>query len=194
MSSLLKSTLNTRALPTGSLRFIRSDCPANLSDEEIWWLRQNDITVIVDLREQTEIDRKHCRLEAEEGFVYLNLPVTGGGEPPKSPEDVAESYLRMLDGQMERIIDTILNAKHNVLFFCGAGKDRTGVVSAVLLKKLGFDDETILDDYMKTKENLTDFLTDYVKQHPEVDLQTILPNERNIREVLNTLKKKKEVT
>ena len=60
----------------------------------------------------------------------------------------------MLDTQMDKIIDTILSAKHNVLFFCGAGKDRTGVVSAVLLKKLGYDDKTIIDDYMKTKENL----------------------------------------
>ena len=88
---------------------------------------------------------------------------------------------------MDNIIQTILDAKSNVLYFCGAGKDRTGVVSAILLKKLGFDDQTIIDDYMKTKDNLLDFLTNYVHQHPQVNINTILPNEANIRKVLDTL-------
>ena len=35
MSSLLKSTMNTRALPIGSMRYIRSDFPGNLSDDEV---------------------------------------------------------------------------------------------------------------------------------------------------------------
>ena len=88
---------------------------------------------------------------------------------------------------MDRIIQTILDAKSNVLYFCGAGKDRTGVVSAIILKKLGFDDQTILDDYMKTKENLLDFLTNYVQEHPQVDINTIMPNENNIKKVLDAL-------
>ena len=113
--------------------------------------------------------------------------MTGGGDTPKSPEDVAAVYLGMLDEQMDRIIQTILEAKTNVLYFCGAGKDRTGVVSAVILKKLGFDDQTIIEDYMKSKENLLDFLTSYVKAHPQVDINIILPNERNIKTVLDAL-------
>ena len=47
MKSLLQSTLNTRALPTGDLRYIRSDFPGNLSDEEVQWLVDNNITTIV---------------------------------------------------------------------------------------------------------------------------------------------------
>ena len=43
MSSLLPSTRNTRALPVGDLKYIRSDCPDRLTDEEVMWLRQNDI-------------------------------------------------------------------------------------------------------------------------------------------------------
>ena len=35
MGSLLKSTLNTRALPIGSMRYIRSDAPLGLTEEEI---------------------------------------------------------------------------------------------------------------------------------------------------------------
>lgn len=193
MKSLLQSTLNTRALPTGSMRFIRSDCPDKLTDEEIDWLRQNDITTIVDLREEKEYIRKCCRLEKENGFTYYHMPVTGGGDTPKSPDAVAVVYLGMLDEQMDRIIDTIMNAKSNVLYFCGAGKDRTGVVSAIILKKLHYDDCVIVDDYMKTKENLMDFLLNYVKEHPEVDINTIIPNENNIKKVLEAISNDKSI-
>lgn len=93
----------------------------------------------------------------------------------------------MLDGQMEIIIDTIMHAKTNVLFFCTAGKDRTGVVSAVILKRLGYDDEIIIDDYMKSKENLMDMLVSYVKMHPEVDLEIIIPRRENIETVLENV-------
>lgn len=87
----------------------------------------------------------------------------------------------MIDDQMDKIIDTIMNAKSNVMYFCGAGKDRTGVVSAIILKKLGYSDQVIVDDYMETKDNLMGFLTSYVKEHPEVDINILIPNEKNIK-------------
>ncbi len=187
MSSLLSSTLNTRALPTGDLRYIRSDYPGKLSDTEVQWLRENSITTIVDLREEKEYAVKPCRLENEIGFTYYHLPVTGGGDTPKSPEAVKDTYLGMLDEQMDKIINTIMSAASNVMYFCGAGKDRTGVVSAIILRKLGYDDKLIIDDYMETKDNLMGFLVAYVKEHPEVDINIIIPNEVNIKKVLEAL-------
>ena len=97
MGGILQSTLNTRALPTGDLRYIRSDFPGKLTDEEVEWLRENDITTIIDLREIKEYGQKPCRLETEEGFTYYHLPVTGGGDTPESPEAVANVYLQMID-------------------------------------------------------------------------------------------------
>lgn len=187
MGSLLKSTRNTRALPTGTLRYIRSDYPGCLSDEEVSWLRKNGVTTIIDLRDKTEYAEKPCRLETESGFIYYHLPVTGGGGIPESPESVADAYMKMIDGQMERIICVILKAESNVLYFCGAGKDRTGVVSAILLKQLGFSDSVIIEDYMKTKDNLLDFLKAFAAEHPEVNIHTILPREENIKKILVAL-------
>ena len=192
MSSLLKSTLNTRALPTGDLRYIRSDYPGNLTGAEVKWLLDNGITTIVDLREEKEYSVRPCRLENEDGFTYYHLPVTGGGDTPKSREAVGEIYLGMLDEQMDKIISTIMNAESSVMYFCGAGKDRTGVVSAVILKKLGYSDSAIIDDYMKTKDNLMAFLTAYVKEHPEVDINIIIPNEENIKKVLQALSREEQ--
>lgn len=90
----------------------------------------------------------------------------------------------MIDEQMDIILKTILGASSNVMYFCTAGKDRTGVVSALLLKQLGAKDDVIIEDYMMSKDNLIDMLTAYVKEHPEVDIDIIIPYEENIENVL----------
>ena len=187
MSSLLKSTRNTRELPTGTMRYIRSDAPTNLTDEEIQWLLDNNVTTIVDLRSEEEVSEKPCQLSAKEGFQYHHLPVTGGGDVPNSLQHLYTVYLQMIDAQMEKIIDTIMKAESNVMYFCTVGKDRTGVVSALLLRRLGFDDETIIEDYMKSKDNLMDMLTAYVKSHPEVDIEIIIPHIENMSRLLKQI-------
>ena len=184
MSSLLKSTLNTRALPIGGMRYIRSDAPLYLSEEEIQWLLDNDITTLVDLRSTQELERKPCPLKDVAGFTYFHLPVAGGGDTPKSRDHLHEVYRGMVDEQMDTILDTILNTATNVMYFCTAGKDRTGVVSALLLKRLGASEDVVVEDYMKSKDNLMDMLTEYVKNHSEVDIDIIIPKEENIRKIL----------
>lgn len=185
MGSLLRSTLNTRALPVGGLRYIRSDAPLCLTEGEIQWLLDNHITTLVDLRSAQELEHKPCPLQDVAGFTYYHIPVTGGGDTPKSREHLYEVYRGMVDAQMDAILETILNAASNVMYFCTAGKDRTGVVSALLLKRLGISEEVIVEDYMKSKDNLLDMLTSYVKNHPEVDIDIIVPQEENIRQVLS---------
>ncbi|MBQ8311711.1 MAG: tyrosine-protein phosphatase [Clostridia bacterium] len=187
MGSLLKSTCNTRALPTGTLRYIRSDAPVSLTEEEIAWLRENDITTMVDLRSDEEVQHKPCALQGKAGFRYVHLPVTGGGGTPISREHLHQVYRGMLDEQMERILDVIMNADTNVMYFCSAGKDRTGVVSALILRKLGFSEDEIVADYMLTKDNVMGSLQAYVALHPEVDMEIIVPQEENIRKLLAQL-------
>lgn len=184
MSSLLQSTKNTRVLPTGTDRYYRSDFPGNLTDEEIRWLSDHNITTIVDLRSDEEVEKKPCSLKDAKGFRYFHLPVTGGGDTPKSMEHLHIVYRQMVDNQMQTILDTIMNAETNVLYFCTAGKDRTGVVSALILKRLGCSEEVIIEDYMESKDNLMDMLTAYVKVHPEVELEIIVPHRETMERLL----------
>lgn len=187
MSSLLQSTNNTRVLPTGTNQYFRSDFPENLTDEEIQWLLDNNIITIIDLRSDEEIFKKPCSLKEIEEFRYFHLPVTGGGDTPKSLEHLHIVYQQMIDDKMKNIIDTIMNAETKVMYFCTAGKDCTGVVSALILKRLGFSDELIVDDYMKSKDNLMDMLTAYVNIHPEVDIEIIIPHRDNMEQLLKQL-------
>jgi len=112
------------------------------------------------------------------------LPVSGGNVVPPSVNDVSKSYINMVDEQMYRIIDSIWSSKSNVLYFCNAGKDRTGVVSAILLYKSGKDIDYIVDDYMKSKINLNNMLESFAKQNPTVDIDVITPHERYIKEFM----------
>ncbi len=189
MSSLLKSTLNTRVLPIynipiDEMRYIRSDVPLHLTKKEIQWLLDHDISILVDLRSAQELERKPCPLQNIPGFTYCHLPVTGGESIPKSRPQLHEIYRGMIDKQMDTILETILNAPSNVMYFCTAGKDRTGVVSALLLKRLGISEDVIVEDYMKSKENLFDMLTAYARNHPGIDIDLLIPQEENIKDVL----------
>ena len=175
MSGLFKNTYNTRAILPGFFRFIRSDVPGNISEKEIQWLVANRIRAVVDLREESEHGQRRCPLEGRPDFWYVHLPVTGGGTIPELPEQVSESYICMVDEQMQRIVETIWNAETNVLYFCNAGKDRTGVVSALLLMRTGAVRQTIIDDYMKSAENLKDLLYTFADNNPQVDIRVITP-------------------
>lgn len=188
MASLLRSTMNTRALPTGTLRYIRSDVPERLTGAEIQWLLDNAVTTIVDLRSEKEVSGRPCCLAGRAGFRYVHLPVTGGGGTPTSLAHLYMVYRRMVDERMAEIVDAIMNAGSNVLYFCTAGKDRTGVVSAMILKRLGIGDEAIIDDYMESRGNLMDMLTAYADAHPEVDLEVIVPHRRNMEQLLEFLR------
>ncbi|MBO5426071.1 MAG: tyrosine-protein phosphatase [Lachnospiraceae bacterium] len=187
MSSLLVTTKNTRSILPNSLRYIRSDVPINLTKKDIQYLISNNICTIVDLREENERIQKPCSLIDNDNFEYHCMPVTGGNRIPKSVDDVSKSYINMVDDNMMQIIDTIINAKTNVLYFCNAGKDRTGVVSAILLRRFGMNDEYIINDYMKSKDNLVGLLENFVRQYPDVDINVITPQERYMRELLEWL-------
>lgn len=148
------------------------------------WLLQNDITTIVDLRTDEERKRKECPLSKDKRFAYYCMPVAGGNAIPKSVDEVSKSYIEMVDEQLCDTVHFMMNVNSNVLYFCNAGKDRTGVISAILLWKSGMSVEYIIDDYMKSKWNLKEMLEMYAKQNQEIDINVITPHERYIRDFL----------
>ena len=68
--------------------------------------------------------------------------------------DMDDMYLRLLFDpdsmkKFRSILEVMLSDDcTGVLFFCHSGKDRTGIVSCVIMNALGIDSKTALDDYM----------------------------------------------
>ncbi|MBQ8786950.1 MAG: tyrosine-protein phosphatase [Oscillospiraceae bacterium] len=178
--------MNTRAILPDSLKYIRSDVPCKITNEETQWLISNNITTVIDLREENECLQKKCPLIDNHDFTYICMPVTGGNAIPDSTDHVSKTYISMADNVMENIINTIISAETNVIYFCNAGKDRTGVVSAILLYKFGYSRDYIIKDYMQSSENLKEMIEAFSLQCPNVK-EIITPSRRYMEEFLDWL-------
>lgn len=175
MASLLTFTLNTRWLREGCTRYLRSDVPDRLSEKDILWLLEHDIRTVIDLRSQPETEKRPCPLKNHPDFTYYHRPVSNGDIVPLCPEDVPRSYHNMVNGQMAEILTIAESAPTGVLYFCNAGKDRTGVLSALLLRRMGASRQEIIDNYLITAENLREMLAEFVAKRPELSLNVVMP-------------------
>ena len=181
---LFEHTKNTRTIIDSDLRYIRSDVPTCISQKERKWLIDNNIITIVDLREEEEQYQKPCPLRNDSAFNYISMSVKGGNTVPASQNEVALSYINMVDETMDNIINTIMNADTNVMYFCNAGKDRTGVVTAIILSKLGYEKQYIINDYLLSGENLRTELQLFAQNNTDIDINVITPKTEYIEKFL----------
>lgn len=187
MPSLLASTANTRPVLPGNDRLLRSDAPLSPTEGDIAFLLERGITTLIDLRSYAEVARKPCPLAKDSRFSYLHMPVTGGNAMPDSPADVPLSYLRMVDAQMSRILEVIRNTE-GVMYFCAAGKDRTGVVSALIQREHGLSDEAIAAEYALSGDNLRAMFTAFRARHPEINEEIYTPKKEYMLQFLSMIK------
>jgi len=187
MASLLESTANTRVVLPGSFRYLRSDALTDPTARDIAFLLEHGVTTLIDLRSEKEIQRRPCPLAEDSRFDYRHMPVTGGSALPSSVADVPCSYLRMVDEQMELILRAITGAGSNVMYFCSAGKDRTGVVSALLQRQAGMSRADIAADYALSGENLQAMFTVFLREHPDVNVEICTPKPAYMEAFLDML-------
>jgi len=84
-------------------------------------------------------------------------------------EDVMGAYKTMMFGSeaYQKMFRLILDGKLPLLYHCSAGKDRTGIATALILTALGVPRETIIYDYMLTNEVRADFIKRRVAEFAE---------------------------
>jgi protein-tyrosine phosphatase len=80
-------------------------------------------------------------------------------------------YSQMLDDGSAAIAEAVrvLSAEGAVpaVFHCAAGKDRTGILAAVVLGLLGVDDDVIASDYALSQSAMVEFFGFLKRQHPD---------------------------
>ena len=180
MTALLwEGCLNVRdlgGLPTEDGRrtrhgaVVRADNIRKLTDAGWEALAGHGVRRIVDLRLPVEVAGDPPR-DADVDVDVVHVSVFGDGMDEEyvaeldahlaSVEDVAEhyvySYVDWLDRYREdfgRAFAAIADADGTVLVHCMGGKDRTGVVSALLLRLAGVPHDVIGEDYAVTAANL----------------------------------------
>ena len=189
MKSLLETTCNTRDLGgyacengvTKRLSVLRSDSQKAPSEKDFRFLFENGITTIIDLRDAAAVKKEKSGFDGAAGFRYHNCPIEEGSGVPISFSAVPHSYMDIAESAvMPEVFSIIANAPGGVMFNCSAGKDRTGVLSALLLMLAGVSDEDIIYDYLLTKECNRERLERFHKLFPEVDMNIVTPCEGHI--------------
>ena len=130
-------------------RLFRGDQPMELTERDFQWLQEHNVTTVIDLRSDLELERQPDPLAGAPGFTYHHCPLVGGENLPDTEESLPKGYFEMLDSKvyMTQILRHIARAPGGVLFHCTAGKDRTGCTAALLLSLCGVGLTDILADY-----------------------------------------------
>lgn len=148
-------------------QFYRSDRLSDLSDDDHRQLASRGIVTVIDLRYRAEIVEHPSRLWST---VEQHHEIPMGGELADqrsfidrvlageldgiSDTDVGRSYVEMLathGRQLGLAIERLLSGGPG-LYHCTAGKDRTGLLSMLILSTVGVTSEHILDDFALSNE------------------------------------------
>ncbi len=155
----------------GSVRWRTLFRTANLADVtpgDIDTLRELGLELVFDLRTQTELDDLGVSPLAEHGVSVRHTPLVERMEPGLSPvkaairdwtpRDYAVQYAWLLEqgcGAIGTVVRAIAEERPAAAaYHCTGGRDRAGLVTAVILRTLGVSDEDIATDYALTDRYL----------------------------------------
>ncbi|MGE4352761.1 MAG: tyrosine-protein phosphatase [Oscillospiraceae bacterium] len=148
------------AVPDGMTKygvFLRSAVPNQLTDEGKALLRRYSLGTVIDFRSAQETERIPDPLREMDGVDYIHLPIFDAAAAgaalkirPGTGFSWTTHYIRMVDEQyawVVQVIRTLAHAKGCALFHCTTGKDRAGIISALILALCGVSEEDIIADY-----------------------------------------------
>ena len=143
---------------------VRTDNPKGLTEQgHIDLMTMVGPRTVIDLRIEIEVDRDGYTL-SDDSVTVVNFPMLPLSGVNQEQID-AGAFDNLIDdymGQIEINGDSVLSAlkliassdKHPIVYHCTAGKDRTGIVTAMLLDILGVEHEAIAADYHLTTANM----------------------------------------
>jgi hypothetical protein len=116
------------------------------------------IGCVVDLRTPDEIADQGAASATAWGVRCVNLPVLPPPLPPAGPADLLTRYLAYLEHSTPNVVAALAllgrEAPRPVAIHCTSGKDRTGVVTGLLLRLVGVTRDAVAEDYAATAPNI----------------------------------------
>ncbi len=152
----------------------RADGLSELTETDLAVLRQLGIRTVVDLRSVYELEQSRFDVEAHpvefHHFPFIDqLPDVE--EWDSRPGLLGSQYTGMLDDAMPQIVGAleVLAAPEArpAVFHCTAGKDRTGLLSALVLSLLGVPEETVVADYALSGEAMERLRAKLILKYPD---------------------------
>ncbi|PPG36461.1 protein-tyrosine-phosphatase [Pseudoclavibacter sp. RFBG4] len=144
---------------------IRADDLSVITEADARELTAGGLASVIDLRTADEVALTGRGPLAAHPVAYHHLPLMGsvGGGLPTADEHgsahagMGEMYALMVETaapQLAAALGIIAVSPGATAFHCAAGRDRTGVLAAMLLLALGAADDDIVRDYAKTDANM----------------------------------------
>jgi len=143
-------------------KLFRSGEMSELTDDDYLALTKLNIAAVVDFRTQAERTTKPTHWKGPEPKIitgkdgvkvskFAEMLHQTGIDAAKVEQFMQETYPGILAGHREHyaaLFDEMAAGDGAVVFHCTAGKDRTGIASALVLTALGVDRDTVIDDFM----------------------------------------------
>lgn len=164
--------------------FLRSGSPEWLTPEQVEVVKVYGVKTVIDLRAIDELNSTGNPFEKDPDIKFYSIPLLNSD--PNDSEDKTIEYIRThtlgdyyviigeeMGDKIAEIMRVLLNSEGLVLFHCAHGKDRTGVIAAILYMLCGASREDIITNYAVSYNYLEDFLKPYINKLPD-DLKHIL--------------------
>jgi protein-tyrosine phosphatase len=145
---------------TKSKVLLRSDALVELDEDEKEYLINYGVKAIIDLRNEHEAEKRPNSFANDSRVNYHHIPILNETKMEDEKENAPSSelndkslqkiYIDVLfhhQAELKKIFTLIDKYKSGVIVHCSAGKDRTGLTSALLLLLNGVEIFDILADY-----------------------------------------------
>jgi len=148
---------------------IRSDHLGHLTDPGREAMRAYGVATVIDLRSPGEVSRDPVLAARDGGVRYVHEPLIDDANMNNIGDagNMLERYLMIIEKRHDAFRDVfqrVAEAEGGVLFHCFAGKDRTGLVAAMLLDLAGVPREHIAADYAETDLQLANQYEAWIKE------------------------------
>lgn len=173
--------------------FLRSGAPSELkTKEEFEQVKAYGVKNVIDFRGVTELERcgNPFRDDADTNFYSIPLFIGDPGDVNNDTMQFLRTHhlgdyyviiMEQLGDKVAQVLRILLNAEGLTLYHCAHGKDRTGVISAILYLIAGADREDIVTNYKVSYDYLEDFLKPLIDAAPDDMKHTLRSDEINIR-------------
>ena len=174
---------------------IRCASPSLASDKAFLGLKEFGVRTVIDLRSEAELSHYGNPFMNDPDVSFFNVPLYIGDPDDRSDRTMnflrthkmGDFYVMMLEELGGRICDImriILNHGEGItLFHCAHGKDRTGVITALLYMLIGVPREDIILNY-RVSYDYTRILLDPLIEAKEPELRHTLRSDAENMEIM----------
>ncbi len=143
---------------TRTRQFLRADSLHALSPASQARLLEYGLKTVIDLRTKQEMMQEPNPFGNLDNVRYINISLfetilqNPNGDTMSSLEGLYIAALDHSQAAIREVLKVLATSQSVTLFHCTAGKDRTGLVAALLLANAGVSQGAIVEDYTLTEK------------------------------------------